>query len=52
MRNLNIHTSMGPHEMHPRVLRVLATVVAKPLSMIPAKLWQSGEVSGEWKNTF
>jgi len=47
--SVNIHKSMSPNEMHPRVLRKLADGVTKPLSMIFEKLCQSGEVPGEWK---
>ncbi|KFQ65901.1 hypothetical protein N334_01642, partial [Pelecanus crispus] len=38
LKNLNVHKSMGPDEMHPRVLRKLADVS-----------WQSGEVPADWK---
>ena len=37
--------------MHPRVLKKLADIVTKPLSLIFDKSWLSGEVPGDWKKS-
>jgi len=39
---------MGPNEMHPRVLRELADVVTKPLSVLTEKVpsyWRKGNIA-------
>ncbi|KFV83031.1 hypothetical protein N308_03123, partial [Struthio camelus australis] len=46
---LDIHKSMGPDGMHPRVLRELADVITRPLSILLGRSWRSGEVPEHWK---
>ncbi|CAM5158115.1 unnamed protein product [Eretmochelys imbricata] len=40
---------MGPDELHPRVLKELAAVIAEPLAIIFENSWGTGEVPDDWK---
>ncbi|RMB88083.1 hypothetical protein DUI87_35540 [Hirundo rustica rustica] len=46
---LDIHKSMRPDRIHPRVMRELADELAKPLSIIYHQSWFTGEVPDDWK---
>ncbi|CAM5129697.1 unnamed protein product [Natator depressus] len=46
---LDLHKSMGPDALHPRVLKELADLIAEPLSIIFENSWRSGEVPEDWK---
>ncbi|GAB0178098.1 mitochondrial enolase superfamily member 1 [Grus japonensis] len=46
---LNTHKSMGPGGMHPQVLRELADVIAKLLSIAFERSWRTGEVPEDWR---
>ncbi|KFV20251.1 Putative 115 kDa protein in type-1 retrotransposable element R1DM, partial [Tauraco erythrolophus] len=49
LENLKVHKSMGPDEIHPRVLKELAAAVARPLVIIFERSWRSGEFPTDWK---
>ncbi|KFQ19906.1 LINE-1 reverse transcriptase, partial [Mesitornis unicolor] len=49
LNHLDIHKSMGPDGIHPRILRELAEELAKPLSIIYQQSWLTGEVPVDWR---
>ncbi|PKU32923.1 rna-directed dna polymerase from mobile element hypothetical protein [Limosa lapponica baueri] len=49
LAKLDIHKSMDPDGMHPRVLRLLADVIAGPLSIIFERPWRTGEMPEDWR---
>ncbi|KAK4832422.1 hypothetical protein QYF61_023101 [Mycteria americana] len=49
LHHLDTHNSMGPDEIHPRVLKELAEVLTKPLSIIYQQSWPTGEVPADWR---
>ncbi|KAK4810629.1 hypothetical protein QYF61_007366 [Mycteria americana] len=49
LHRLDIHKSMGPDEIHPRVLKELAEVLTKALSIIYQQSWLTGEVPADWR---
>lgn len=43
LRNMKVHNSMGPDEIHPWVLRELVDEVAKPLAIISGEVPLTGK---------
>ncbi|KFU84342.1 hypothetical protein M959_15251, partial [Chaetura pelagica] len=50
LHHVVVYKSMGPDGMHPRVLKELAGVLTKTLSIIYHQSWLAGEVPADWKS--
>ncbi|KAJ7399311.1 hypothetical protein BTVI_116089 [Pitangus sulphuratus] len=46
---LDPYKCMGPDGIHPRILKEPVDAIAKPLSMISERSWESREVPPDWK---
>ncbi|KFP41737.1 hypothetical protein N324_06633, partial [Chlamydotis macqueenii] len=49
LHHLHTYKSMGPDGIHSRVLRELAEVLTKPLSIVYQQSWQTVEVPVDWR---
>ena len=49
LMNLNEHSSPGPDELHPRVVKNLALVIAQPLARLFQKSLTDGRLPSGWK---
>ena len=49
LNSLNVHKAMGPDQLHPRVLKQLASTLAPILQIIFQKSINSGKVPSDWK---
>ncbi|KAK4826106.1 LOW QUALITY PROTEIN: hypothetical protein QYF61_005244 [Mycteria americana] len=49
LHHLDIHKSMGPDGIHPRVPRELVEMLTKPLSILYQQSWLTGEVTVDWR---
>lgn len=49
LQELDFYRSLGPDNIHLRVLRELSGTIAGPLSIILEESWRSGDVPEDWK---
>ncbi|KFV94379.1 hypothetical protein N327_12176, partial [Fulmarus glacialis] len=49
LHHLDTHRSMGPDGIYPRVLRQLAEMLTKTLSIMYQQSWLTGEVPVDWR---
>lgn len=49
LQELDHYKSMGPDNVHPRLLKELADILTRLLSITFEQLWRSRNISEDWK---
>ncbi len=49
LRSLDEHKSSGPDELHPKILKILAPFIAKPLAHLFNLSLATGQVPNDWR---
>ncbi len=49
LRSLDQHKSSGPDELHPKILKILASFIAKPMAHLFNLSLASGQVPNDWR---
>ena len=52
LSNLNINKSVGPDEIHPRILNELADELSEPIALLLNKSLEVGQIPQDWKKAY
>ena len=52
IRGLNINTSCGPDEIHPRLLQELVDIISEPIVFLMNKSMETGVIPLDWKKAY
>ena len=52
LKALNVNKSVGPDDIHPKLLKELADVIAKPIAKLFNMTVEDNELPDEWKKAF
>ena len=52
IKKLKIDKSVGPDEIHPRILIELSDIISEPLALLMNKTLEEGHLPKDWRNAF